>query len=270
MGEKKKLFASLRYIVPSELEEFLEQQASEGMILRFLSEGSLFYFTFASEEPEESAEGADGSEDTEDSAVKEKTPEKIKYAVDCTGLSKALYMETLINKGWEYSGRTMNCYIWKKRYTGLDRPEDFTDKAALKKHCLVLGVLFFLFAAVILSLWAVMIWEMVKFDPEIMKNKIPVFIVSMVIQLPVMLYMLWAGYRLIGAAERYGKMEGIVKRTASSYKETMEEIAAEEAAQDDTSDLFGPDAKAPKSIFGPDEEEPASIFDLEKDTRTDE
>ena len=50
----------------------------------------------------------------------------------------------------------------------------------------------------------------------------------------------------------------------------MEEIAAEEAAQDDTSDLFGPDAKAPKSIFGPDEEEPASIFDLEKDTRTDE
>ena len=62
MGEKKKLFASLRYIVPSELEEFLEQQASEGMILRFLSQGSLFYFTFASEEPEESAEGTDGSE----------------------------------------------------------------------------------------------------------------------------------------------------------------------------------------------------------------
>ena len=264
MGEKKKLFASLRYIVPSELEEFLEQQASEGMILRFLSQGSLFYFTFASEEPEESAEGTDGSED---SAAKDKVPEKIKYAVDCTGLSKALYMETLINKGWEYSGRAMNCYIWKKRYTGLERPEDFTDKAALKKHCLILGVLFFLFAALILSLWGIMIWEMVKFDPEIMQKKIPVFIVSMVIQLPVVLYMLWAGYRLTGAAERYGKMEGIIKRTASSYKDTMEEIAGEENMQED---IFGPDAKAPKSIFGPDEEESASIFDLKKDTGTDE
>ena len=200
----------------------------------------------------------------------EDVPEKIKYAVDCTSLSKALYMETLINKGWEYSGRSMNCYIWKKRYTGLDRPEDFTDKAALKKHCLILGVVFFLFAAVILSLWAVMIWEMVKYDPEIMKRKIPVFIVSMVIQLPIMLYMLWAGYRLIGAAERYGKMEGIVKRTALSYKETMEEFTEEELMQVDTPSVFGPDAKAPKSIFGPDEEEPASIFDSEIDTRTDE
>ena len=65
-------------------------------------------------------------------------------------------------------------------------------------------------------------------------------------------------------------MEGIVKRTASSYKETMEELAEEEVMQVDTPSIFGPDAKAPKSIFGPDEEEPASIFDLEKDTRTDE
>ena len=87
MAEKKKFFASLRYIVPEDLEFFLEESASQGLILNRLGEGSLFYFDFT-----------------------EASPEKTKYVADITGLSKGLYMGMLIDKGWEYMGRVMNCY----------------------------------------------------------------------------------------------------------------------------------------------------------------
>ena len=52
MADKKNFFASLRYIVPEDLEYFLEERASEGFKLERLRESSLFYFDFTEGTPE--------------------------------------------------------------------------------------------------------------------------------------------------------------------------------------------------------------------------
>lgn len=120
MAGKKKILASLRYIVPTEMEYFLEERASEGMHLCPLGEMGFFYFDFVESEPE-----------------------KVKYVVDVTALPKALYMQTLIEKEWQYLGKTGNCYVWRKPYDST-RPEEFADKSCRKKYCKRMGIGFFL------------------------------------------------------------------------------------------------------------------------------
>ena len=111
MEERKKIiFASLRHIVPSDMEEYLENMQAKGFELRSLADGSLFYFPFGEAETG-----------------------KAKYAVDSTGLSKALYMQMLIDKGWEYLGRSMNCYIWRKKYKGTGKKRKKNNYEGIKK-----------------------------------------------------------------------------------------------------------------------------------------
>ncbi len=213
MEERKKIiFASLRHIVPSDMEEYLENMQAKGFELRSLADGSLFYFPFGEAETG-----------------------KAKYAVDSTGLSKALYMQMLIDKGWEYLGRSMNCYIWRKKYEGSDRPSDFTDKAGLKKHCLIQGAVFMLLALVMLALYVFMVLEITggyKMGNDIKKMLIT-YIIFMVIQLPILIYLVWAGIKLLAAAGRYGRMEDI--RLQGARGPVMEADTDEEEG----GDVFG-------------------------------
>ncbi|MCR5209754.1 MAG: DUF2812 domain-containing protein [Lachnospiraceae bacterium] len=174
MADKKKFFASLRYIVPEDLEFFLEESASEGMILDHLGESSLFYFDFT--------EGA---------------PEKTKYVADVTGLSKALYMEMLINKGWEYMGKVMNCYLWRQTYSGNKRPDDFADKKGIRNHCLKMGITFAVLALILIAIYVMMIMILVTEGKAGNYSHITGYCLAMGIQLPIVLYLIWAAFKLL-------------------------------------------------------------------------
>ena len=115
---KKYYFTAVKKINPRDMEYFLEEQASEGYMLETVGELGLFYFNFI-----------------------ETAPQKCKYVVDISSLPKNLYMGTLVDDGWEYMGKTANCYIWRKVYED-QRPKDFADKVCLRKHCLRMGTAF--------------------------------------------------------------------------------------------------------------------------------
>ena len=174
MAEVNKFFASLKYIIPSDMEYFLEESSAEGLKLLDLGQSSVFAMKF-----------------------QEAKPEKVKYAVDCSGLSKSLYMQTILDKGWEYMGTTLNCYVWRKSYEGSDRPEDFTDKNAIAKHCLKQGIVFAVVALILIVLYALMIIELVAEFKMGKTEHIPAYCVIMTVQLPLLLYSVWAAVRLI-------------------------------------------------------------------------
>lgn len=174
MAEVNKFFASLKYIIPSDMEYFLEESSAEGLKLLDLGQSSVFAMKF-----------------------QEAKPEKVKYAVDCTGLSKSLYMQTILDKGWEYMGTTLNCYVWRKPYEGNERPEDFTDKNAIAKHCLKQGIVFAVVALILIVLYALMIIELVAEFKMGKTEHIPAYCVIMTVQLPLLLYSVWAAVRLI-------------------------------------------------------------------------
>ena len=174
MADKKNFFASLRYIVPEDLEYFLEEKASEGFKLERLGESSLFYFDF-----------------TED------TPEKVKYVADVTGLSKALYMQMLIDKEWEYMGKVMNCYLWRKTYSGSKRPEDFADKKGIRSHCLKMGLTFALMALILIAVYVMMSVVLVAEGKAGNYSHVTGYGLAMGLQLPFLLYFIWAAYKLL-------------------------------------------------------------------------
>jgi len=108
--KKKVWFAQFRYPTPDSLEYFLEENAAEGYSLNPIGETGMFYYEFT--------EAKSG---------------KCKFLVDRSGLSKAFYVETMINEEWELMGQSLNCYIWRKYYDG-ERPADMNDKVCLTKH----------------------------------------------------------------------------------------------------------------------------------------
>ena len=112
----KKWFAACRYVKPDRLEEALENYSRGGFHLMTLGEMSFFYYEFVQTEPI-----------------------KYRYIVDVSALPKVQYMQTGIELGWEYLGRTGNCYVWRKAYEER-RPESFADKACRKKHCIRVGI----------------------------------------------------------------------------------------------------------------------------------
>ena len=174
MAEVNKFFAALKYIIPSDMEYFLEESSAEGLELMDLGQSSVCAMKFL-----------------------EAKPEKVKYAVDCTGLTKSLYMQTILDKGWEYMGSSLNCYVWRKRYEGSDRPEDFTDKKAIAKHCLKQGIVFGVVALILLVLYTLMIIELVAEFKMGETKHIPLYSIAMTVQLPLLLYSIWASVRLI-------------------------------------------------------------------------
>ena len=174
MAEVNKFFAALKYIVPSDMEYFLEESSAEGLKLLDLGQSSVFAMKF-----------------------QESKPEKVKYAVDCTGLSKSLYMQTILDNGWEFMGTSLNCYVWRKAYEGSKRPEDFTDKLSIAKHCLKQGIVFAAVAVILLVLYTLMIIELVAEFKMGKTEHIPLYCIAMTVQLPVLLYSVWASIKLI-------------------------------------------------------------------------
>ncbi|MBQ8262171.1 MAG: DUF2812 domain-containing protein [Lachnospiraceae bacterium] len=178
MAKMKKALAALRYIVPSDMEYFLEEQAAEGWKLEHLGEMSLFYFSFE-EGPGETA----------------------KFIVDVTALPKAVYLQTGIERGWEFMGKTGNCYVWRQVYKD-KRPEDFTDKACRKKHCTRMGVGALLFALLCLGA-AIALFYGAYIDVTMGESKHCIaYIVEGILQLPLVAYLSWAAHKLLGAVKR--------------------------------------------------------------------
>lgn len=112
----KKWFAVCRYITPDILEEALENYSRDGFHLTTLGEMSFFYYEFIQAEPI-----------------------KYRYVVDVSALPKVQYMQTGIEQGWEYLGRTGNCYVWRKAYDER-RPASFADKRCRRNHCIRVGI----------------------------------------------------------------------------------------------------------------------------------
>ena len=137
MAIQKKMFTALKYIVPSEMEGFLEEMSVDGKILRPVGEGGLFYFEFVEEKAQ-----------------------KARFIVDRSTMDKVLYMQTAIDKGWEYMGKSFNCYIWRKCYEGSARPEALTDQSGVQKHCLRQGIVMTAMALVCLALAVAILYFM--------------------------------------------------------------------------------------------------------------
>lgn len=156
----KEWFVSLKYIVPSEMEYYLEEKAAEGYMLKEVGQMGLFYFEF-----------------------QEDKVQKCKYVVDISALPKTLYMSTLIDKGWEYLGKTGNCYIWRKCYEN-ERPDDFADYSCRKKHCLRFGLAMLLIAIILLAAIGYLIWGIYMEKKYGVNTHIITYIVEAVIDLP--------------------------------------------------------------------------------------
>ena len=171
--DEKKFFMSLRKVVPSDLEYYLEQQASNGKMLKPVGESGFLFYEFY-----------------------DAAPTKCKYVVDVSALPKALYIETLINDNWEYLGRTLNCYVWRKCYEQ-ERPNDFSDKECKRKHCLRMGLGFAVAALVCLILLFALIWGCMFEHRNGINSHIMMYVIEAIIQIPFVSYFAWAAKRLL-------------------------------------------------------------------------
>lgn len=172
----KKYFVSLKKIVPSEMEYYLEEMAANGMMLKNLGEMGFFYFEF-----------------------EEDIPQKCKYVVDISSLPKRLYIETLVDKGWEYMGKTGNCYVWRQVYED-KRPEDFVDHACRRNHCLRMGIGFAFMACVCVLLALALVWGCMVEHRYATAVHVPLYLSEAFIQLPMAYYFGWAAKRLLAKA----------------------------------------------------------------------
>ena len=167
-------FAALKYIVPTEMEYFLEEEAAEGWQLKPVGEMGLFYFEFV-----------------------EAKPSKCRYVVDVTALPKHLYMQTLSEKEWEYMGNSGNCHIWRKTYEET-RPKDFADRICRKNHCKRLGIAMLIFMVLCLAAALALIWGYMyegKMQAEGPRHVI--YLVEAALQVPFILYFGWAAGKLL-------------------------------------------------------------------------
>lgn len=169
----KKWFAALRYIKPVEMEEFLENSSRDGLNLERLNSLGLFYFSF-----------------------EKSIPKKYRYVVDISDLPKALYMETLLEDGWEYLGNTLNCHIWRKEY-GDRRPEDFADKTCRRKHMIRMGILLLLVFLFMLGAAVALVYGAFNMKKNGMPEYFYRYLVQALFQVPVILYLGWAAKKLL-------------------------------------------------------------------------
>lgn len=167
---KKEWFVSVKNLQPSELEYFLEAQAANGYILKKLGELAPFYYEFE--------EG-------------EKT--KTKFVVDKSALPKDMYVQTLIDKGWELMGTVGPFYLWRKDYSD-KRPDDFTDITIRNKTCKILSIGALVITAILVFLmagYAYHLYQIYLFRDMV---KIVIDIIGVIIQLP-FIYFFFRAYR---------------------------------------------------------------------------
>ena len=169
----KKWFVALNKLVPSEMERYLEEMAAEGYQLKYVGEMGLFYFEF------------------EETAGK-----KCKYVVDVSALPVVSYMQTLLNKEWEYLGKTVNCHIWRKYYEST-RPDDFADKTCRRSHCLRIGIGYAFFAILIAILMLALGWGIMFEYTHGTTEHIMAYAIEFVLQIPFMIYFIWGGKKLL-------------------------------------------------------------------------
>lgn len=177
---KKEWLMLFRYPVPADLESYFENASMQGEHLKKLEEKNLFFYEF------EEAPSA-----------------RYRYMVDITALPKAMYMETLLNDGWEYLGTSRNCYFWRKEYSDNVRPKDMSDRLCLGKHCRNAGILALIMAIALLAISAGLIWGYnyeIKMGAE---TRHIMFIVEAIINLPFCVYAFWAARTLFKGANRY-------------------------------------------------------------------
>ena len=201
MAVQKKMFTALKYIVPSEMETYLEEMSADGKILRPVGEGGLFYFEFTEEKAQ-----------------------KTRFIVDRSPMSKVLYMQTAIDKGWDYMGKSFNCYIWRKNYEDCNRPEAFTDQRGVQKHCLRQGLVMTAMALVCLALVVAIIYVMREEHLRGINEHTVLYVEMMVTQLPFVVYFAWAGRKLLFEAARLKEVieRGPIRRKAPTVSENEE------------------------------------------------
>ena len=201
MAVQKKMFAALKYIVPSEMETYLEEMSADGKILRPVGEGGLFYFEFTEEKAQ-----------------------KTRFIVDHSPMSKVLYMQTAIDKGWDYMGKSFNCYIWRKNYEDCNRPEAFTDQPGVQKHCLRQGLVMAAMALVCLALAVAIIYFIQAERRQGINDHTVQYAVMLATQLPFIIYFGWAGRKLLFEAARLKEVieRGAIRRKAPTVSESEE------------------------------------------------
>ena len=175
----RKYFMSYTHICPSDMEYALEEMASKGLMLQPFGEMGMFYFVFL-----------------------EKDPVKCKYVVDISSLPKSMYMDTLISKGWEFLGKTGNCYVWRQTYDD-ERPEDFSDKACLYKHCSRMAFAFLGMAFVCIALMLGLIWGVYYENHMGVNTHIVMYIIESILQIPLIGLLGYAGVKLFKGRDRY-------------------------------------------------------------------
>ncbi len=169
----KKWFAVCRYVKPDSLEEALENYSRDGFHLMPLGEMSFFYYEFVQAEPV-----------------------KYRYIVDVSALPKVQYMQTGIEQGWEYLGKTGNCHVWRKPYEER-RPESFADKACRRRHCIRVGIAALLAMLICIGGAAALIYGAILerrlgFDRYYIK-----YIVEAIPLVPLGIYFGWAARKLL-------------------------------------------------------------------------
>lgn len=188
----KEWFVALKYIVPSDMEYYLEEKAAQGYMLKDVGETGILYFEFV-----------------------EQMSEKCKYVVDFTSLPKSMYMESVMEKGWEYLGKSNNCYIWRKCYKD-ERPEDFADLVSRKKYCFRMGlgmaIIAFLFLAVIIALvWAIF-WE----KKQGVDTHMVAYIVEAILNLPFVIYFGLLAKKLFSYKEERRVQTKVIKEAGTN------------------------------------------------------
>lgn len=169
----KKWFAALKYIKPGDMEDFLEYSSRDGMHLKMIGQMGLFYFEF-----------------------EEGEPRKYRYIVDITALPKVMYMQTLIDKGWEYMGKTGNCFVWRMEYDER-RPDNFADKFCLKKHCKKMGIVALLALLLCMAAAGALVYGAVMERNYGYDRYYVSYLVEALLQLPLMAYFFWAARKLL-------------------------------------------------------------------------
>ena len=201
MEVHKKLFTALKYIVPSEMETYLEEMSANGQILRPVGEGGLFYFEFTEEKPQ-----------------------KTRFIVDHSTMDKVSYMQTAVDKGWDYMGKSFNCYIWRKNYEDSNRPEAFTDQAGVQKHCLRQGLVMAAMALVCLALAVAIVYFMRAERQQGINDHTVQYAIMLITQLPFIVYFAWAGRKLLFEAARLKEViaRGLTRKKPSVISESEE------------------------------------------------
>ena len=205
MAEIKRFLATLRHIVPSDLEYYLEEEHNSGHILKPLGQEGLFFLKFTEEKPEKCA-----------------------YMVDISALPRTIYMKTMIEKGWDYMGQTMNCHVWRQYYKKGKRPENLSDRLCLKKHCIRIGLIMAVAALLFLGLFVAYFYFLWAERQRGIQDHFWQYLFLGLIQIPFFAYSAWASRKLFREAESLQKrLENGKIFSRKSVDETVDESTDE-------------------------------------------